>query len=80
MKKTLAPLLLVSGILLLASCDTKECRCYELSGTRWTGPSTTMTTAGTRCADLNDRTRKCNEMDEPILNPDDIGVDEKNKQ
>lgn len=80
MKKTLAPLLLVLGVLALTSCDSKDCRCYELSGSHWTGPYTTVTTAGTRCADLNNRTRKCNEMDEPILNPDDIGVDTKKKK
>lgn len=79
MKKILASLLLVLVTMALASCDSKDCRCYELSGSHWTGPHTTMTSAGTRCADLNSRTLKCNEMDEPIINPDDIGVDNKKK-
>ncbi|MBQ9863883.1 MAG: hypothetical protein IJM33_00930 [Bacteroidales bacterium] len=79
MKKTLVTLLLALTSLSLASCGSKDCRCYELSGSHWTGPHTTMTAAGTRCADLNSRTLKCNEMEEPIINPDDIGVDNKKK-
>ena len=72
-------LLLALGALALASCDSKSCRCYELVGSRWTGPNTTVTTAGTRCSALNNSYRVCNEMDDPILNPDDIGVDTKKK-
>ena len=67
------------SLLGLASCDGKSCRCYDLVGSRWTGPSTTSTLAGTRCSELNTTRRVCNEMDDPILNPDDIGVDTKKK-
>lgn len=63
--------------LLFASCDTKECRCYSFSGTRWTGPSTSSALAGTPCADLNTTTTLCNEMDDPILDPSDIAVGKK---
>lgn len=66
--------------LALASCDSKSCRCYEMVGSRWTGPNTTLTAAGTRCSDLNNPTRKCNEMDDPILDPNDIATDTKKKQ
>ena len=72
-------LLLALGALALASCDSKSCRCYELINTQWTGPNTSYVAAGTRCSDLNSRTRLCNEMDEPIIDPHDIGVDTKKK-
>lgn len=78
MKKIILPLA-ATCLLALASCDGKSCRCYEMVGGRWTGPSTTVTAAGTRCNDLNSAYRKCNEMDDPILDPDDIGVDTKKK-
>ena len=67
------------SLLGLASCDGKSCRCYELVGKRWTGPTTTSTVAGTRCSELNTTHRVCNEMDDPIIDPDDIGVDYKKK-
>lgn len=63
----------------LTSCGTKDCRCYELVSGRWTGPRTTVTTVGTPCNSLNNRTFLCNEMDEPILDPSGIGVDTKKK-
>ena len=72
-------LFLALGAIALASCDGKSCRCYELVGSRWTGPNTTVTSAGTRCSDLNNSNRFCNEMDDPILDPSDIGVDSKRK-
>lgn len=78
MKRRLT-LILALGALALASCDSKSCRCYELVNTHWTGPNTTVTAAGTRCSDLNNSYRVCNEMDDPILDPDDIGVDTKKK-
>ena len=69
MKKTVFSILAVAGILALASCDTKECRCYEVSGNRVI-KVTTSTMAGTPCSDLNTpRTRKCDEMSDPELNP-----------
>lgn len=76
MKKTLLSLMAVTAIL-FASCDTKECRCYTLNGSRWTGPSTTYTSAGTPCASLNTSTNQCNEMDDPIIDPGDIAVGKK---
>jgi hypothetical protein len=72
-------LLLALGALALASCDTKSCRCYEMVNAHWTGPNTTVAAAGTRCSDLNNYYRVCNEMEDPILNPNDIGVDTKKK-
>ena len=72
-------LLLALGALALASCDSKSCRCYELVNAHWTGPSTTVTAAGTRCASLNNSYRVCNEMEDPIIDPSDIGVDTKKK-
>lgn len=78
MKKLLLPLAALA-MLALASCDGKSCRCYEVVNGRWTGPATTVTAAGTRCSDLNNSYRKCNEMDDPILDPNDIGVDTKKK-
>lgn len=76
MKKILLPILAVAAVLLV-SCDTKECRCYTLSGNRWVGPTTTYTVAGTPCASLNTGTDQCNEMDDPIIDPDDIAVGKK---
>lgn len=61
----------------MASCNTKDCRCYELVGNHWTGPQTTLADAGTPCASLNSNTRKCNEMEDPILDPGDIAVGKK---
>ncbi len=74
-------LILTLGVLALTltSCDSKSCRCYELVNAHWTGPNTTLAAAGTRCATLNNSYRVCNEMEEPILDPRDIGVDTKKK-
>ena len=72
-------LLIAICTLVLASCDSKSCRCYELVGSRWTGPNTTIAAAGTRCSELNSPTRKCNEMDDPIIDPSDIATDTKKK-
>lgn len=66
-------------MLALASCDTKDCRCYDYQGNRWVGPHTTVTTAGTPCSSLNSPTHYCNEMDDPIINPDDIAIGKKKK-
>lgn len=76
MKKILI-LVLVAGAGLLTSCDTKSCRCYEYVNGRWTGPSTTITLAGTACGDLNSGTTYCNEEDDPIIDPDDIAIGKK---
>lgn len=62
------------------SCGSKNCRCYEMVGGRWTGPHTTSALAGTACSSLNNPHYLCNEMDEPILDPSDIGVDTKKKR
>ena len=78
MKKLLI-LALGTIALTLSSCDSKSCRCYELVNAHWTGPNTSYVAAGTRCSDLNNSYRKCNEMDDPILDPEDIGVDTKKK-
>ena len=77
MKKKLIPLAAVALVALLQSCDSKECRCYEQINGQWTGPNASYTSYDTRCADLNTRTRFCNEMEDPILDPHDIGVDTK---
>ena len=78
MKKLLIALAAIS-LLGLASCGGKNCRCYERVNDRWTGPTTTYASEGTRCNSLNNNYRLCIEMDEPIINPDDIGVDYKKK-
>ena len=52
-------------VAVFASCDTKQCRCYEY--------------VGNRCDDLNTKTYFCNEMDDPILDPSDIAVGKKKK-
>ena len=69
-------LLAAAGLFTLASCDTKECRCYEYNGTRWIRANTT-TLAGTRCSDLNTSTYQCDEMTDPVIDPNDIGGDTK---
>lgn len=66
-------------VAVFASCDTKQCRCYEYVGNRWIGPTTTNTYSGNRCDDLNTKTYFCNEMDDPILDPSDIAVGKKKK-
>lgn len=58
----------------MASCNTKSCRCYELKNGRWTGPFTYSAYEGTPCGRLNTTTTFCNELEEPILDPDDIAV------
>lgn len=78
MKKILTCMALVA-FLALASCGSKDCRCYEFVNGRWTGPHTTLTADGTPCSSLNSVSMLCNEMDDPILNPGDIGVDTKKK-
>lgn len=70
-------LLIVLGAIAMASCNTKDCRCYELVGSHWTGPATTLANAGTPCSSLNSSTRKCNEMEDPILDSGDIAVGKK---
>lgn len=75
--KKIAILLIIAGVTTLASCTftTKNCRCYEYIGSRWTGPRTTTASAGTPCSSLNTKTYQCNEMDDPILDPNDIAED-----
>ncbi len=75
--KKIAILLLVAGAFAMTSCDTKSCRCYEYNNVRWTGPFTYSTYSGNPCESLNTSTTVCNEMDDPILDPDDIAVGKK---
>ena len=75
MKKTI-PALAAIAMLTLASCDTKECRCYEYTGTRWVR-TTTSTLAGTACNSLNTDTYKCDEMSDPVIDPNDIASKKK---
>jgi hypothetical protein len=77
--KKLTIALAAVALLSLTSCHTKNCRCYQLVGTRWSGPYTTTTSVGITCNSLNSPTEVCNEMDDPILDPSDIGVDTKKK-
>ena len=77
MKKVILTLAAL-GLLTLSSCDTKECRCYEYNGTRWIR-SNTSTFASSRCSDLNTSTYKCDEMTDPVIDPNDIGEDTKKK-
>jgi len=72
MMKKLAVLILIAGAFAMTSCTTKSCRCYEYTNGRWTGPYTYSTYAGNSCGSLNTPTTLCNEMDDPILDPDDI--------
>jgi len=69
-------LLAAAGLFVLASCDTKECRCYEYNGTRWVKKYTS-TFTGTRCSELNTNTYVCDEMTDPEIDPNDIGGDTK---
>ena len=78
MKKLLLSLAALS-LLGLVSCGTKNCRCYDYVGGRWTDPHTVVTAPGTPCNSLNNRTEACNEMDDPIIDPNDIGQDTKKK-
>lgn len=75
--KKLAFFIIGAALCTLASCDTKSCRCYEYSGGRWTGPRTYTTQYGTACGALNTSTTYCNEMDDPILDPNDIAIGKK---
>lgn len=78
MKKS-ALLISLVAVLALGACDTKDCRCYSYQGNRWTGPHTYTTSLGTPCSSLNNPTTYCNEMDDPIINPDDIAIGKKKK-
>lgn len=77
--KKITFLMAVLGIFFLSSCDTKSCRCYELRNSRWTGPYTTTAEYGISCSSLNNPTTYCNEMDDPIIDPDDIAIGKKRK-
>lgn len=76
MKKTVI-LLSIAGALAVASCNTKSCRCYEFNNGRWTGPFTYSAYQGTPCGNLNSTTTLCNEMEDPVLDPDDIAIGKK---
>lgn len=82
MKKIIV-LMLVVGALALAACTnatayrTKECRCYDLVRDHWVGPSAKLTYYDSPCSSLNNSRRVCNEYDDPIIDPNDIGVDYK---
>lgn len=65
------------GLLSLCSCNVKECRCYHFDGNRWNGPNASYTSPDTKCSSLNNNSTLCNEMDDPILNPDDIAIGKK---
>jgi len=75
--KKFAILLLIAGAFAMTSCNTKSCRCYEYTNGRWTGPFTYGAVAGTPCGNLNTTNTLCNEMEDPILDPDDIAVGKK---
>ena len=80
MKKIVFSIIAIAGMLALASCDTKECRCYEYNGSRWVKKYTS-TFTGTRCSDLNTSTYQCDEMSDPEIDPNSIGEDtKKNKK
>jgi len=70
-----------AAALLLSSCDmvlnTKNCRCYELTDGRWTGPTTEVASPSRQCSSFNTASLLCNEMDEPILDPSEIAVGKK---
>lgn len=66
------------ALLTLASCDTKQCRCYEYNGVRWVKEYTS-TIAGVSCQDLNTSTYQCDEITDPEIDPSDIGEDTKKK-
>lgn len=75
--KKVTLLLMLAGILALSSCNMKECRCYQYQDGRWYGPNAAYTSPDTKCAALNNSTTFCNEMDDPIINPDDIAIGKK---
>lgn len=77
--KKITIILALFGAVCLSSCNVKECRCYQFVGDRWTGPNANYTSPENKCAALNNQTTLCNEMDDPILNPDDIAVGKKKK-
>ena len=63
-------------MLAMASCDTKECRCYETSGSRVIKVYTS-TLAGSPCSDLNiPSSRRCDEMSDPDLDPNSMNPSE----
>jgi len=78
MRKIVFSLIAIAGMLSLASCNTKECRCYEYNGSRWVKKYTS-TLVGTRCSDLNTNTYQCDETTDPEIDPNDIGEDTKKK-
>lgn len=75
MKKIIL-ILAVVGSVALASCDTKQCRCYEYNGTRWVRTDTYIL-ADRACRTMNTNTYQCDEMSDPVIDPNDIGEDYK---
>lgn len=67
-------------LLALSSCNMKECRCYQFVGDHWVGPNAAYTNPSYSCTSLNTSNTFCNEMDDPILNPNDIAVGKKNRK
>lgn len=79
MKKTLLSIIAVAGMLALSSCDTKQCRCYEYNGRHWVRNDTYILT-DRECRTQNTNTYKCDEMSDPVIDPNDIAEDGKKKQ
>lgn len=62
--------------MLLASCETKTCVCYEQVSGRWV-KSETVANSDERCANLSTNIRRCVESYDEDIDPEQIAVDNK---
>lgn len=81
MKKIMILGLTAGMAALLGSCDSKSCRCYYYDGVNPAYTETEYVSDGSACSSLDyhrgTQYRTCTEMDEPYIDPGDIGQEYK---
>lgn len=81
MKKALLLTALALTALLMASCDTKSCKCYVYDGVSTPYMETDYVSEGTPCSSLSynrgTQYRECLEYNEPDIDPNEIGQEYK---
>ncbi|MCR5064544.1 MAG: hypothetical protein K6A67_02135 [Bacteroidales bacterium] len=81
MKKLVIPTIAIIMLAIMASCNTKSCKCYIYDGVNRPERVIEYVDESSPCSSLDytrtPRYRMCTEYNEPDINPDDIGQEYK---
>ena len=81
MKKLVIPTIAIIMLAIMASCNTKSCKCYIYDGVNSPERVIEYVDESSPCSTLDytrtPRYRMCTEYNEPVINPDDIGQEYK---